>query len=119
MTMPSVNFEGANEDDDRRNYSVGDLVEGLTVSVQAKKEGPGEWSFQCEPDTRVSNLQQNDAIALVSNHINVLEHDASEARAAAQANMEQMLTEADTAATQGQPIRKRISRAKVQPATEE
>ena len=45
MTMPSVNFEGANEDDDRRAYSVGDLVEGLTVSVQAKKEGPGEWSF--------------------------------------------------------------------------
>lgn len=112
MNMPLVTLEGTSEDDDRRYYSVADLVEGLTVSVIATKEGSGEWSCQCEPDARVSSSEQNDAIALVYNHIMVLQHDAAEQRANAQANMEQMLAEADSAATEDQPKRVRKPRAK-------
>ena len=119
MTLPLVTLEGTSENDDRRTYSVGDLVDGLTISVVATKEGPSEWSYQCEPDARVSSSEQNDAIALVSNQVEVQEHDASEARAAAQANMEQTLTEADDAAIQEKPKRVRKPRARPQPATAE
>ena len=117
MTIPVVTLERTSEDDDRRTYSVGELVAGLSVSVVAQKEGPCKWSFQCEADSRISSSEQNDAIVLVSNRIEVEQNQAqSGEELRKQVELAQVEAEASDLLPQPKPSKVRKSRTK--PAVE-
>jgi len=67
--MAEVNLMHTSEEDDRRTYSVDELVEGASGIVVAEQSATGNWRFSFEGPEHFSSDDQAACVQAVNEHL--------------------------------------------------